>query len=319
MSSYLKCLLVVFIYSFIFSEAQIVSFESANPFSLKDIITNIDNLEKQTVSGILTIPDNIKSDKVPLIIGIAGSKGWGEHHHKYLKMYQNMGIATLQLQSFKSRDVSSTVGTQNTVTIAMIILDSYRALEALSKNPLIDMDNIGITGWSLGGGVSLFSGWKPIVDAINSDYSFAAHLPIYPPCFAEPETVDFVDAPIHILIGELDEWVPAEACVDLTNLMSDNGANVGITVYEGAHHSYDRESDIEIANNGYSFTDCRFKMNDEGAVLMNFLDIPMTNWFTQMIGFYFCADRDPHFGGHPESRKKSFKFAKEFMAEHLLD
>ena len=52
---------------------------------------------------------------------------------------------------------------------------------------------------------------------------------------------------------------------------------------------------------------------------MNFLDIPMTNWFTQMIGFAMCADRDPHFGGHPESRKKSFKFAKKFMHMHLFD
>ena len=319
MSSYLKCLLVISIYSFVYSESRIVSFESANPFSLKDIIINIDNLEKQTVSGILTMPDNIKGIKVPLVIGVAGSKGWGEHHHKYLKMYQNMGIATLQLQSFKSRDVDSTVGTQNTVTVAMIILDSYKALEALSENPLIDMDNIGITGWSLGGGVSLFAGWKPVVDAINSDYSFAAHLPIYPPCFAEPETIEFVDAPIHILIGELDEWVPAKACVDLVSLMSANGADIGITVYEGAHHSFDRESDIKIATNGYSFTNCRFKMNDEGAVLMNYFNIPMTNWFTQMVGFALCADRNPRYGGHPESRDKSFKFAKQFMAQYLLD
>ena len=60
-------------------------------------------------------------------------------------------------------------------------------------------------------------------------------------------------------------------------------------------------------------------MNDDGAVLMNFMNIPMTNWFTQMIGFYFCADRNPQFGGHPESRKKSFNFANKFMKTHLLD
>ena len=59
-------------------------------------------------------------------------------------------------------------------------------------------------------------------------------------------------------------------------------------------------------------------MNDQGAVLMNFLDIPMTNWFTQMIGFAMCADRDPSFGGHPESRKSAFQFAESFMSEHLL-
>ena len=319
MISYLKYLMLILFFSYTFSEVHEITFESANPFSLKDIITDIDNLEKQTVSAILTIPNNTNGEKVPLIIGVAGSKGWGEHHFEYLKMYQEMGIATLQLQSFKSRDETSTVGTQNTVTIAMIILDSYRALEKLSEYSLIDMNNVGITGWSLGGGVSLFSGWKPIMDAIDSKYSFAAHLPIYPPCFAEPKTVEFTQAPIHILIGELDEWVPADACVDLTNLMKENGIDTDITIYKGAHHSFDRDEDIMVAEGGYSFTDCRFKMNDDGAVLMNFLSIPMTNPFFQKIGFASCAERNPKYGGHPESRKKSFKFAKEFMTEHLLD
>ena len=84
---------------------------------------------------------------------------------------------------FKSRDVSSTVGSQVEVTHAMMILDSYRALEVLSNHPNIDIDNVAITGWSLGGGVSLFSGWLPLKKAIGIDLTFAAHLPIYPPCF----------------------------------------------------------------------------------------------------------------------------------------
>ena len=319
MLSYLKYLSIIVFCSFIFANSQEISFESANPFSLKDIITNIDNLEKQIVTGILTIP-NKKKKKYPVVIGVAGSSGWGEHHFEYLKMYQDAGIATLQLQSFKSRNETSTVGTQNTVTIPMVILDSYRALEKLGENPKIDIENVAITGWSLGGGVTLFSGWKPIMDAINSENKFAAHLAFYPPCFAEPSILEFTDSPMHILIGEIDEWTPADACLELTSFLKENGINnVGITVYEGAHHSFDRDEPIMIAEGGYSFKDCRFKMNDEGAVLMNYFNIPMTNWFTQMVGFAMCAERDPRFGGHPESRKKSFKFAKQFMKEHLQD
>ncbi len=317
MLSYLKFLSIIIFCSFIFSDSQEISFESANPFSLKDIIANIDDLEKQTVTGILTIPDK-KKKKYPVVIGVAGSSGWGEHHFEYLKMYQDAGIATLQLQSFKSRNETSTVGTQNTVTIPMVILDSYRALEKLAENPKIDIENVAITGWSLGGGVTLFSGWKPIMDAIDSDYKFAAHLAFYPPCFAEPSILEFTDSPMHILIGEIDEWTPADACIELTSLLKENQINnVGITVYKGAHHSFDRDEPIMVAEGGYSFKDCRFKMNDEGAVLMNYFNIPMTNWFTQMIGFAMCAERDPQFGGHPESRKKSFKFANKFMNEHL--
>ena len=58
----MKKILIIFTISFLFSLTQEVQFESANPFSLKDIITNIDNLDKQVVTGILTIPDNITKD-----------------------------------------------------------------------------------------------------------------------------------------------------------------------------------------------------------------------------------------------------------------
>ena len=313
--------IIVIFFTFIFSsesEFEKISFESANPFSFKDIITNIENLETQVVSGVLTIPDNV-NDNIPLVIGVAGSDGLSEHYFEYLKMYQDMGIATFQLQSFKSRGETSTVGTQNTVTHAMIILDSYRALNELANHPKIDKDRIAITGCSLGGGVTLFSGWKPLMDAINSDYKFAAHLAFYPPCFVEPSILDFTDSPIHILIGELDEWTPSEPCIDLVDILDDNGADIDITVYEDAHHSFDTTNKVVIAEGGYSFTNCKFKMNDQGAVLMSFLDIPMTNWFTQMIGFAMCADRNPHFGGHPEARKSSFQFSENFMRKYLLE
>ena len=315
----MKKILIIFTFSLLFPLTQEVQFESANPFSLKDIITNVDNLDKQIVTGILTIPDNVSKDKYPLVIGIAGSKGWGEHHIKYLKMYQEMGIATFQLQSFKSRNETSTVGTQNTVTVPMIILDSYAALEELSKNPQIDINNVAITGWSLGGGVTLYSAWKPLMDAINPNHKFSAHLAFYPPCFSEPNTLEFSNAPIHILIGELDQWVPADACIDLSEKMKNKDINIDITVYEGAHHSFDRDQELKIADNGYSFTDCRFKLNDKGAVLMNFLNIPMTTPFLQKVGFSFCAGRNPLFGGHTESREKSFEFSRNFMDKHLLD
>ena len=301
-----------------------ISFVSANPFSFKDIITDLDGQDRQEVFGILTLPDKIKeSDKIPLIIGVAGSKDWSSHHLEYLNMYQNMGIATFELHSFNSRDVKSTVGSQVKVTTAMMILDSYKIFEELSNHPNIDKDKVAITGWSLGGGVTLFSAWKPLKNAINKDLKFAAHLSYYPPCIVEPNTLDFSDAPIHLLVGELDDWVPADACVDLAVKMRDRGANIEVTVYEDSHHSFDRLHPPKIAENGYKLEDCRLKMNDKGAVLMNFLNIPMTNPLLQKIGLALCtggvfAERGPTFGGNTKAREESFNFSKSFMYEHLL-
>ena len=175
-----------------------ITFNSANPFSLNDIISNLKNQDKQEVYGTLIIPDSTNLEKIPLIIGVAGSYGWGEHHFQYLEMFRQMGIATFELNSFKSRNITSTVGSQTEITMAAMILDAYRALEVLSSHPKIDKEKISIVGWSLGGGVTLFSGWLPVKNAINKELNFASHLAFYPPCFIDPENTDFTKSGIII-------------------------------------------------------------------------------------------------------------------------
>ena len=137
-----KSIFISFLFNFIISFSHEIEFVSANPFSMKDIITNIDNLEEQSVVGILTLPKGESNQKFPLIIAAAGSKDWSSHHFEYLEMYRNLGIATFELNSFKSRGVKSTVGSQTEVTTAMIILDLYNAFELLSNHENIDKDNV---------------------------------------------------------------------------------------------------------------------------------------------------------------------------------
>ena len=296
-----------------------ISFQSANPFSFNDVITNLENQEKQEVYGNLVIPDDTLNlqKKYPLIIGVAGSLGWGEHHYKYLKMYQEMGIATFELNSFKSRGIKSTVGSQTEVTIAAIILDAYKALEILSNHPRIDKKRISITGWSLGGGVTLFSAWLPIKNAINKNLSFASHLAFYPPCFIDPENIEFSQSPIHILIGELDNWTPSQPCYELVEKLK-NKANIDITIYEDSYHSFDRNSPVIVNEKAYNFTECKFRLTKDGNVLMNYFNIPMSNPFLQKLGLMFCVERGAYFGGNPASREKSFVFANKFMTKTLL-
>ena len=299
---------------------EIISFESSNPFSFNDIIEDFDNQEKQTVFGKLVLPNDSldPNKKFPLVIGVAGSLGWGKHHYKYLEMYQKMGIATFELNSFKSRGITSTVGTQNQVTISAMIVDAYTALEVLSKHPNIDKDRISITGWSLGGGVTLFSAWMPVKNAINKELKFASHLAFYPPCFIEPENIEFSDSPIHILIGELDNWTPAKPCSDLVNKLNKK-SNIGLTIYKDSHHSFDRNSPVIRNEEAYNFSDCLFRLSEDGHIMMDYLNIPMSNPLLQKIGFMFCVTRGVNYGGNPVARRKSFTFSEEFMIKTLLE
>ena len=324
----MKKLLMIFTCSLLMPQESLnetIVFESANPFSFEEIITDLDNQEKQTIFGILTFPDNFdKESKYPIIIGVAGSLNWGPHHLKYLEMYNELGFATFQLHSFDSRDIDTTVGSQVEVTTAMMILDSYLALETLSEHPNIDINKAGITGWSLGGAVSLYSAWTPLINSINNGkYKFAAHLPIYPGCLIYPfpgEAMIFSQVPIHILFGELDNWVPATACTNFIDKIDQSGLphNIDITIYENAHHSFDREMELTKLENGYTFGDCFFPMNNEGTIFFSeFWKIPINNPSMQKLALLTCAGRGPIMGGNDEAREKSFKFAADFFTNHL--
>ena len=316
MKKSIKYIIFILLASILPSQERI-TFNSANPFSFKDIISNLETLDKIEVSGVLNLPNG--KGPFPLIIGVAGSLDWGEHHLEYMDMYRSMGIATFELQSFSSRGVKSTVGSQVNVTTAMMTLDAYKALEILTKHPRIIKNKVAITGWSLGGGVTLFSGWEPLIKKIDPTIKFAAHLSIYPPCIAQPENLKFTDAPMHILIGELDNWVPAKACEELVPKMQKAGVNIKLTVYPESHHSFDSDTPLVTKELAYRTVDCRFKLRDNGAVLMNLFNIPMTTPFRQKIGLALCAKRGATMGGNPKTREEAFQFSREFMSKHLLE
>ena len=311
----IKLFTINLLVTYVFGQ-EVISLSSANPFGFKDVITDLDQQDEQEVDAILKLPTG--QGPFPLVIGVAGSLAWGSHHLQYLEMFRSIGIATLEIQSFSSRGIKSTVGSQVDVTTAMMILDAYKALDKVSSHPNIIKDHIAIMGWSLGGGVALFSGWLPLVEKINPQNKFAAHLSIYPPCIAQPKNPIFSDVPMHILIGELDDWVPAKACEELTEQAKSAGSNIGLTVFPNSHHSFDKKSPISVKDNAYSTVNCRFEIRDDGAVLMDFLNIPMTTPLRQKIGLFMCADRGSTMGGNPESRQASFKFARNFMSKHLL-
>ena len=51
-------------------------------------------------------------------------------------------------------------------------------------------------------------------------------------------------APLLILIGEKDDWTPAEPCRELTRAAREAGYPVAIKVYPDAHHSFDSPNPV---------------------------------------------------------------------------
>ena len=110
-----------------------------------------------------------------------------------------------------------------------------------------------------------------------------------------------------------------EFFVDLIDLMQSNNIDANVTVYKGAHHSFDRDQGIMLLENAYSFTDCRLTLTEEGVVRANSIGLPLSTPMLQKIGLAFCADKGATYGGNDYARGHSREFAKEFMRKYLLN
>ena len=143
-------------------------------------------------------------------------------------------------------------------------------------------------------------------------------MPFYPPCIAEPDNMAITDSPLHILIGEIDNWVPASPCFDMISSLKMDGYNADITIYKDSHHSFDRLIDPVVVPNSYNLLDCRLSLSENGVVRTKKYGFPLSNATLQKIGLFFCAERGATMGGNTLAREKSKLFALNFMKQHLI-
>ncbi len=144
--------------------------------------------------------------------------------------------------------------------------DAYGALAALRALPYIDGKRIAVMGNSHGGSTTLATMAAP---AGNNDPlasakrdGFAAAIALYPGCAARygkwsvtrganrPGPVTAYAgvyeplAPLLILIGDKDDWTPAEPCRRLVDQARTAGFMIDINVYPGAYHAFDSNNPV---------------------------------------------------------------------------
>ena len=115
--------------------------------------------------------------------------------------------------------------------------DAYAALQWLQKQVYVTKGRVGLLGWSNGGTGTLYA-----MRATQPLRGFRAAVAFYPGCriLSRSKTSYQVYAPTLILIGEADDWTPAEHCVALSQIAKEQGSPLEIVTYPRAHHSFDR-------------------------------------------------------------------------------
>lgn len=120
--------------------------------------------------------------------------------------------------------------------------DAYAALAHARALPYVDGRRVGLMGGSHGGTTTITalrvadSDTDPL--AVDRRGGFAAGVALYPRCGTGAGVYRPV-APVLILIGDKDDWTPAEPCRRLVEFARQAASPVTITVYAGAHHSFD--------------------------------------------------------------------------------
>jgi dienelactone hydrolase len=144
---------------------------------------------------------------------------------------------------------------RNDVSPARRVYDAYAALAYLRTLPYVDRTRVGVMGGSHGGTTTVASMVAPEGDgeplAREKRAGFAAAVALYPGCVpsrrsfaASPSGAYRPTAPLLILIGEKDDWTPAESCRKLAEAARSAGHPVTIKVYPGAHHSFDSRNPV---------------------------------------------------------------------------
>ena len=135
--------------------------------------------------------------------------------------------------------------------------DAYAALAYLQSLPFVDARRVAVMGGSHGGSSTLATIVATPGNAARTKSGFAAAIALYPSCgrsfgdwsvaraseagspISSYDGTFKPSAPLLILIGELDDWTPAEPCRKLAEAARAAGYPIEIKVYPGAHHSFD--------------------------------------------------------------------------------
>jgi dienelactone hydrolase len=191
------------------------------------------------IAGVLRLP--IGNGPFPVVVLIEGSGGIGSNIDYWDRQFLSHGIATFTIDGFTGRGIESLVADQSKLGFMNMILDLYRGLGVLEKQPRVDPSRIAVMGFSRGGFVTLYSTLKRFQTAWNeSGVTPAAYIPLYPVCnFDFVGDTDVAGGPIRIFHGEADDYVPIGPCRSYVRRLKEAGKDVEITALPGAYHAYD--------------------------------------------------------------------------------
>ena len=183
------------------------------------------------VSGWLSKPSG--PGPFPAIVLAHSCAGVNPHTDAWGARLVKWGYVVLAPDSFNPRGTNAVCTTPNVVTPNMRVSDIAGALDFLATRPEVVTGRIGLMGHSHGGATTL--------RAVQKNFDLTARglrgaVAYYPGC--APSFNAGIDVPVLILIGDKDDWTPADAC---RRLKPDRPELVETIYYPNVYHSFDAQ------------------------------------------------------------------------------
>lgn len=266
------------------------------------------------VAGVLRIPIS-SVGRIPAVILIHGSGGLSESQERWAKEINSLGVAAFVLDCFSGRGIVNTSTDQSQLDSLAMLVDAYRALALLDRDPRIDSSRVAVMGFSKGAVAAVYSSMERFRKTYAPpDLRFAAHIGLYTPCYKYRDDEKVVTGkPIRLFHGAADDYVPIGPCRDYVARLKKLGVDISLTEYPGAYHAYDNALYRNPNGPGPMFLpqaqttrNCALEEGDHGVMLVGKTGRPFS--YSEP-----CIERGAHIGYDEAAMTATTVAVREFL------
>jgi dienelactone hydrolase len=157
-----------------------IAFQSSTYSDFRQLLAREAATGTVTVRANLGFPEEAK-DRYPAVVIVHTIGGYRDANEGYaVAELRKSGFATLTYDSFAARRTTGLAMSGSPGYLPAGVADAHAALRLLASEPTIDVDRIGIVGFSFGGEVAHLTAFEPLRSALNPGQGrFAAHVAFY--------------------------------------------------------------------------------------------------------------------------------------------